>query len=600
MSFRTLLFVLLAIIRPVSALASSLSLGERRSAFLRSAEQSVTATDAITYTMLPGQSFKSYPGNTTWHISSWGAECVVKLDPKPDGACCPYAVVRLASGAKCPVGRVFKAADAILAKDWLPYTPGLTTPTVHVFNGTKDSGLLKCNDDATPIENTRLMNSILTQLAPGDTLVVPPGVYCMGAGVIAYRLRHVVVDINGELYFSQGMKEWPKNANDYLIAMNFFGLTNVTFTSTTRKGLVKASGCTKWYAERLAHGGGEGGNTLFHIGPDVNLTYASSEILIEHLSFEDGPDWQTYLEKITNVVVRHVSVKITCLPVIGTVTEIINALALNTDGIDVWGSNVHIHDVDIVNGDDCICVKGNADGSGIMSENWLVENSSATGEGLSIGTMWSGNFTTRNVTFRNIEMPHTRKGIYIKVDTEGNVVEDVLYQNITLLGSTLQFPVMIGPIHQFTDQRCAWSWPWIETGTCGTFSNARVNVSIDGLHISRPNGFPSSNMADMVIIGNNISRPTVRLANIKIDGLFKDKGLKTCDDPPTTAIGYCDNACYSANVITDGSYPIKCTAYSTTVESGKCAPRVGAVAQRCASGKAEKDVLCTGSGLKCT
>ena len=98
----------------------------------------------------------------------------------------------------------------------------------------------------------------------------------------------------------------------------------------------------------------------------------------------------------------------------------LGALALNTDGFDIFGSDIHVHDVDVRNADDCICVKGDNDGSRIWSENWLVENSTASGEGLSIGTMWSGNFVTRNVTFRNIVMPNTRKGIYVKIDTHGN------------------------------------------------------------------------------------------------------------------------------------------------------------------------------------
>ena len=42
--------------------------------------------------------------------------------------------------------------------------------------------------------------------------------------------------------------------------------------------------------------------------------------------------------------------------------------------------------------------------SRIWSENWIVENSHARGEGLSVGTMWSGKFIARNVTFRNIDM----------------------------------------------------------------------------------------------------------------------------------------------------------------------------------------------------
>ena len=56
---------------------------------------------------------------------------------------------------------------------------------------------------------------------------------------------------------------------------------------------------------------------------------------------------------------------------------------MNTDGIDIWGSDVHIHDTYVNNADDCICVKGEVDGSHLFSENWLVENSTASGEGLS-------------------------------------------------------------------------------------------------------------------------------------------------------------------------------------------------------------------------
>lgn len=59
---------------------------------------------------------------------------------------------------------------------------------------------------------------------------------------------------------------------------------------------------------------------------------------------------------------------------------------------------MHIHDVDIRNADDCICVKGDNDGSRIWSEDWVVENSTASGEGLSVGTVWSGNFIIRNVS----------------------------------------------------------------------------------------------------------------------------------------------------------------------------------------------------------
>ena len=55
---------------------------------------------------------------------------------------------------------------------------------------------------------------------------------------------------------------------------------------------------------------------------------------------------------------------------------------------------------------------------------------------------------------------------------------EVKYKNITVRGPTLQFPVMIGPIHQFTHTNCDWSWPYFHTGTCAVVDNAHVNIEI--------------------------------------------------------------------------------------------------------------------------
>ena len=61
-------------------------------------------------------------------------------------------------------------------------------------------------------------------------------------------------------------------------------------------------------------------------------------------------------------------------------------------------------------------------------------------------------------------MKSTRKGIYVKIDSNGNQAVDVLYKNITIEGPTIQFPVMIGAIHQFSGTSCDWSWPFFESG----------------------------------------------------------------------------------------------------------------------------------------
>lgn len=341
---------------------------------------------------------------------------------------------------------------------------------------------------------------------------------------------------------------------------------------------------------------------LFQIVSDGALTYASSRVALEHLVFEDPPGQTVTMDKVTDVTVRFVAVRVTCSLPGTTVTNLLGALAMYTDGIDIWGSNVHIHDVEIRNSDDCICVKGHDDGSRIWSENWLVENSSATGEGLSVGTV-SNNFITRNVTF-NIVMKDTRKGIYVKTDSEGTSTS-VLYQNITIEGHTLQFPVFIGPNHQFFHGSCDSTWPFHvpkllpEANPCYVRNRINVSVTIDGLRITNSdpgrNGVLTENTADLLVIGNAQSDVNVQLANVCVAG-----PVTQCSNPPVARLETCNNACFGAHVVTDGSYNITCVsaAHAGAVAAGVCAPMIGSVAQRCESAKAGSDTECP-SGQRC-
>ena len=411
----------------------------------------------------------------------------------------------------------------------------------------------------------------------------------------------MTLDIQGEMHFNQDPQEWSNGtdaagASTMAHGILLQGVTNMSITSSSRTGLIKSNGCLKWYVQRL-RGEVQGPPPLVEVGADPELSFASSKIIWEHMTVQDGPNWQTYWNKVTDLTIRYVKVDITCIPPVGTIPNMLGALAENTDGIDIWGSNVHVHDVEVTNGDDCICVKGDNDGSRIWSENWIIENSKARGEGLSVGTVWSGHFLIRNVTFRNIEMLHTRKGIYVKIDSQMNYAE-VVYQNISIHGPTLQFPVFIGPIHQFTHTSCDWDWPYFQVGTCSVRSNAQVNISIDGLKIIRPNGFPGYYTSDFLIMGNNQSSTTVTLKNIHVEGK-----VQSCDDPPCTETaigGACNNACLAANVLSDGSYHVTCTPWDAPkLAAGKCAPLMGQAKYRCASGKTTKTKLCY-SGMKCS
>ena len=81
---------------------------------------------------------------------------------------------------------------------------------------------------------------------------------------------------------------------------------------------------------------------MLTIHSDPNLTFASSNLLIEHINIYDGPGYQTWLWKVVGLTVRYVEIKASCLPTIGTLTELTEALAQQTDGLDIFGKDVHV------------------------------------------------------------------------------------------------------------------------------------------------------------------------------------------------------------------------------------------------------------------
>ena len=87
----------------------------------------------------------------------------------------------------------------------------------------------------------------------------------------------------------------------------------------------------------------------------------------------------------------------------------VDLTAFNTDGFDVSGNGIHIHDCSVWNQDDTFCIKSSQDAP---TANVLIENVRASGVGLSIGSI--GAHAVENITFRNVAMHHTSKGVYIK------------------------------------------------------------------------------------------------------------------------------------------------------------------------------------------
>ena len=113
---------------------------------------------------------------------------------------------------------------------------------------------------------------------------------------------------------------------------------------------------------------------------------------------------------------------------------------LNTDGIDPIGQDIYIHDCIVLNDDDSVAVKPPRNGrhGSVMNgtipykctSNITIENMVLTGFGASVGSVGANGShpCVDNVRFKNIKMPGTGKGIYIKSnksDCNGNVSSSI-------------------------------------------------------------------------------------------------------------------------------------------------------------------------------
>ncbi len=128
-------------------------------------------------------------------------------------------------------------------------------------------------------------------------------------------------------------------------------LKNVTFTSTGT-GTLEGNGKAWWgipgigYLER-----GENRLRLFHVKD-------SQDILVEHWFYHQSPYWTFYVNNVHNLEVRWTDIEARRTE--WDEHDIYDLTAFNTDGFDVTGRNVWIHDCNVWNEDDTIAVKDDA------------------------------------------------------------------------------------------------------------------------------------------------------------------------------------------------------------------------------------------------
>jgi len=353
---------------------------------------------------------------------------------------------------------------------------------------------------ATAWKNGAILNATLRSLKPHDILVIPNKTYHVMGGIKVSNLTDVIFQLDGSLVFSNDMKQWPRDAptkesphGRVHECIEFSGLHNVTFTSSG-KGTFDGQGSKWWgipligYLERQEN------------RPRLMVISDSSHILVENLFFKNSPYWTFLTQRVQDLEIRYCDVDARRDNDDGH--DIFDLTAFNTDGFDVEGKDIWIHDCTVWNQDDSFCVKDN-------TSNVLIERVQASGIGLVIGSI---NSNVRNITFRDSTMHRPVNGIYLKFRGAGSI-SDVLYENI-VIDEPSRWGIWIGPAQQVESGKsangtshivnpcsagggCSLCWPMVPFTEChGTKNGLYRNITLRNITINNPKASPGVMMAD--------------------------------------------------------------------------------------------------------
>lgn len=363
---------------------------------------------------------------------------------------------------------------------------------------------------ATAVQNSAVLNKTLAALVPGDTLLIPNETFSIMGGVFCSGLDSVTIQIDGTLSFSDDIKAWPKiepGSKMPVTALTFENTRGLTLTSSGI-GTLDGNGAKWWGIPGI-------GYLLRGKDRPVLMSVKNmSDFLMERLLFLNSPRFNFGSKALNNATIRHcqVSARRTKEDGHGSV----DLTAFNTDGFDLSGRNIHVHDCAVWNQDDTICIK--ADGED--TENVLVERVNASGVGLSIGSIGANH--VRNITFRDAVMHHTYKGIYIKFRDQkrgGGSITDILYENI-FIDEPESWPIWIGPAQQDIKPEkgpfnpchgdpCSLCWPKVPGANCDSPPGLFANITLRNITVNAPKTSPG------VIFGNG----TVPIRNLTFDGV---------------------------------------------------------------------------------
>ncbi|KAI9688333.1 MAG: hypothetical protein M1822_001281 [Bathelium mastoideum] len=224
----------------------------------------------------------------------------------------------------------------------------------------------------------------------GGLVYVPPGTYGIQTAVTLKDGSASAVQLDGTIYRNGAVP------GDEFISVN--GCTDFEFFSGNSKGAIQGYGYE--YIEN-----GTYGTRLLRF---TNVNHFS----VHGFALVDSPSYYIVFDtcsngEIYNIIIRGIQIG-------------------ETDGIDVWGENIWVHDVEVTNGDECVTVKSPA-------KNFLIESIYCNlSGGTAIGSLGTGTAIS-NIYYRNLYM-NQADACYLKTNNGDGTVTDVTWDTVIVHG----------------------------------------------------------------------------------------------------------------------------------------------------------------------
>ncbi len=347
---------------------------------------------------------------------------------------------------------------------------------------------LQSNSPTHSSKNTEILNNLLSpqNFTSGSTLIFPLGeTYYLDGGIQSNGLYNVTIVIDGMLKYTSDPSNWPRKDNDHVLeCMSFHNPTKLTIKSTLgggqrgRMGVIDGSGHDWWWWPLIGYLEYEENR------PRLLTIDKGEDVLLKDILFLDPPYWTTSLHCMDGLEISGCAVSARRTSSQGH--SLLDVSAFNTDGFDISGRNVHVHDCNCYAQDDCFTVKDCGSGS----QDMVFENNNASGMAMVIGSI--GGTHVHNITFRNFVVHKTFKGIYTKFRGGEGKMTDILFDNVVMY-SPEQFPIWLGPAQQSDNpdpcyaNPCSLCWPDDPGAECYPIQEARMeNITLRNIKIHSP------------------------------------------------------------------------------------------------------------------